>query len=296
VSENEVGAEIARIGPARLAKAITAPSGILTFGAVTAAGILGLGATLPAIAGAAVLGGIAWFGSTLLRIRRASRRSDSAAGRIPDAQQARIDPFAVGEPWRRFVASALRHRSRYAEIVSATRPGPIRDRLGSIGTRVDGFVADVWDVANRGDILHSGLRRLDPASMQHDLDMADHELRTAAPERQARLQEIVASRRASMESAQRLTATTQDALDRLRELDANLDRLIVNAVEVSATASTAADLDDLDREFENVVMEMDGLRQAINETDRVQQDAAPGLGSASSFPATGTTGGMTSTG
>jgi hypothetical protein len=274
VSENDVGADIARIGPARLAKAITAPSGIVTFGAVTAVSILGLGASLPAIAGAAVIGGVAWLGSTVFRIRKASRRSDAAAGRIPSSEQARIDPFTVGEPWRRFVGSALRHRNRYAEIVAATRPGPIRDRLASIGSRVDGFVDDVWDIANRGDTLHSGLRRLDAAAMQRDLDVAKHELATAAPERQARLREIVDSREASMESARRLSATTQDALDRLRELDAKLDRLIVNAVEVSATASSADDLDDLDREFEYVVTEMDGLREAINETDRIEEDPA----------------------
>jgi hypothetical protein len=270
--DDAIGAEIARIGPARLANAITAPSGILTFGAVTALGILGLGVSAPAIAGAAVIGAAAWVGGAVFRIGRASKRADNAAGRpAATGVRRRIDPFGVGEPWRRFVGSALRQQGRYQDIVKSTRPGPIRDRLASIGTRVDSFIEDVWEIAQRGDKLHGGLRQLDLPGMQRELAIAEHELATATPERRVRLNEVVGARRASIESAERLTGSTQGALDRLRELDAELDRLIVNAIEVSTTASTAADLDTLDQEFDAVVDELDGLRRALSETDAAER-------------------------
>lgn len=289
MAQDDVGARIARIGPGRLAKAITAPSGILTFGGVTAAAILGLGASAPAIAGAAVIGAVAWIGGAAWRIARASKRADQAAGRADEAIAGRIDPFAVGEPWRRFVTSALRQQNRYSEIVASTRRGPIRDRLASIGERVDGFIVDVWDIARRGDTLHAGLRRFDLRAMERDLAEAERELAAASPDRQAHLAEIVASRRAAVESGRRLTANTQSALDRLRSLDADLERLVVNAVEVSATASSAADLDDLDQQVDLVVDELDGLRQAMDETEAMQRRPVAPRQAPASAPAPGGT-------
>jgi hypothetical protein len=289
-TDDAIGRGIARIGPGRLARAITAPSGILTFGVVTAAAILGLGVSAGALAGAGVLGTVAWLGGTAWRIGRASRQADRNGGR--NGAGPRIDPFAVGEPWRRFVTSVLRQQSRYREVVAGTQAGPIRDRLASIGDRVDEVVRDVWEVAQRGNTLHDALRRLDLRSLERELADTERELATAGPDRRAVLTELVETRRASLAVAQRLASSTQSALDRLRALDADLERLVVNAVEVSATTSTSSDLDqldELDRQFDTMVDELEGLRLALDETQSVERGAtgAPGPTAAGGTPLPG---------
>lgn len=293
-TDDAFGRGIARIGPGRLARAVTAPSGILTFGVVTAAAILGLGVSAGALAGAGVLGTVAWLGGTAWRIGRASRQADRSAGRDVgrNGSGARIDPFAVGEPWRRFVTSVLRQQSRYREVVAGTRAGPIRDRLASIGGRVDEVVRDVWEIAQRGNALHDALRRLDLRGLERELADTERELATAGPDRQAVMSELVETRRASLAVAQRLASSTQNALDRLRALDADLERLVVNAVEVSATTSTTSDLDqldDLDRQFDSMVDELEGLRLALDETQSVERGVvrAPGPTPAGGTPMPG---------
>ncbi len=175
------------------------------------------------------------------------------------------------------MGSALRQQSQFHEVVGTTRGGPVRDRLASIGGRVDEVIVDVWEVARRGDTLHDGLRRLDVRALERDLADSERELAAAGPERRTLLAEMVATRRASLASAQRLAAGAQLALDRLRALDADLARLVVNAVEVSATASSAADLDDIDRQFDVMVDELEGLRRALEETESVQRDSVGGM-------------------
>ena len=41
-----------------------------------------------------------------------------------------IDPFTVGEPWRRLVQRAVRSQARYGELVAAHAVGPHPRRAG----------------------------------------------------------------------------------------------------------------------------------------------------------------------
>ena len=84
-----------------MAKALTSPSGILSLGAGAAVGIVATApVSLPLAAVGAVVGGLVGLGA---RVALALPRGEPAA---------KIDPFAVGEPWRHAVIDAIKARTR----------------------------------------------------------------------------------------------------------------------------------------------------------------------------------------
>ena len=88
------------------------------------------------------------------------RRNGDPSGARPGPVRG-IDPFTVGEPWRRFVQDALKARSRFGEVVAAARPGPLRDRLTEIGRALDDGVATTWATARQGQVVRDARRRID---------------------------------------------------------------------------------------------------------------------------------------
>src|SRR5215831_8357150 len=80
-----------------------------------------------------------------------------------------IDPFRVGEPWRRLVQGALKAQSRYRQTVASTAPGPMHDRLAEIGTHLDDAVSECWRIAQRGYELRHALDAMDIARSREQL-------------------------------------------------------------------------------------------------------------------------------
>ncbi len=68
-----------------------------------------------------------------------------------------------------------------------------------------------------------------------------------------------------MQSSDRMRAVSGDARDRLRLLDARLDELVARAVEVSVGS---ADSGTLSGDVDEIVNDLEALRQALEETDR----------------------------
>lgn len=144
----------------------------------------------------------------------------------------RPDPFTLGEPWRRFVQHSERSLRSMREIVKRTPVGPIHDRLDEIAGRLRNGADQVWLIAKRGD----------------DIDGAVTRLRLGNPE----LESIT---RLEQQSAQ-AKASLSDAVDRT-------DALIARAEEVSlGTGDAAAYAGEVDE----LVLELESLRQAIAET------------------------------
>src|SRR6476619_1215320 len=85
-----------------VARATTSPLAIIAVGAGVSLGI----ASGAGIIGAAVLGVLAWAGRVAAAIPRAPA-------------DARIDPFTLAEPWRRYVTDALQARARFHEAVES---------------------------------------------------------------------------------------------------------------------------------------------------------------------------------
>jgi chromosome segregation ATPase len=179
--------------------------------------------------------------------------------RDPSAGQ-RIDPFALQDPWRTFVRSALTARRKFDDAVHNARKGPLRDRLTEIGGRLDDAVNECWRVAQQGQTLADARTQLDPTEAQRELTSLDaSETKTAE------------ALKAQIASAQRVEKTLNDARDRLRLLDARMDEAVARAIELSVQGSDT-EITGLGDDVEGLVGDMEALRQGLEEADR----AAPG--------------------
>jgi hypothetical protein len=230
----------------RVASALTSPSGILLAGAGAAVGIV---AGLP-IAAAALLGAAAW-----------GARVAAAVG--TGRPKERIDAGALDDPWRGFVREAQRAQARYARAAASVQAGPLRDRLNTIGARIDDAVRECWRVACHGQVLVNGLDQLDVDHARRELaqveDQRAHQPGSASLERTAQ------ALRSQLDAAERVERVATDARDRLRLLDARLDEAVARAVELSLGAGDATAAGGLEGDVERLVDEMESLRVALDD-------------------------------
>ena len=241
-----------------VARAITSPLGILALGAGASIGIL-LGGGL---AGAVVLGLVGWGG----RVAAANPRAPA---------DARIDPFTLADPWRRYVTDALQARTRFAEAVGSAREGPMRERLVEIQSRVDTGVEEVWRIARRGHDLVDARRRVDPEAIRRDIAATEaHAEQPWASD--STTQRTLESLQAQLGTVERLERVIGDADSQLRLLNARLDEAAARTIELSVQAHDVAELGGLGDDVDQMVDEMEALRLAIEETGGGTALAGPG--------------------
>ena len=238
-----------------MAREIMSPSGILLAGAGASAAILA-GAALPA---AALVGAVCWAGKVALAYARQPR---------PE----RIDPFTLQDPWRTFVRRAMTTARRFEDAVRQTEPGPLRERLAEVAGRVDTAVREAWDVAKRGHALDRAVRNLGIEDIRQQLAAAEQARRRRGAGGGAE-EAMLQSLRNQLESAQRLKTVADEARDRLRRLNAQLDEAVARAVELSLSAADVAALQPLGSDVEGLVGDLEALRQALEETERGQPAA-----------------------
>jgi hypothetical protein len=236
------------------------PSGIVLAGlgasAVIATGLPLLAAPVAAVA--------AWAARVAVAIPR-------------DRPAERIDPFTVSEPWRRFVVEALRAQVRYQQAVAATEPGPVRQRLESIGARIDEGVQEAWRIARRGAQLVDARATIDVADVRRELAAVEGQAgegwaRGSAVERTA------AALRSQLDTADRLDRTIAEARSQLQLLDARLDESVARATELSVRIGDVDELGPVGADVDDLVQEMEALRLALEETSGDRTDPPrPGL-------------------
>jgi hypothetical protein len=212
---------------------------------------------------------IAGSAGLLMALRRQSALGRGGAGLGRGAGA--IDPFTVNEPWRHFVQGALRAQNRFAEVVARTSAGPLRDRLVDIGRQLDHGVGEVWATAQRGQTLRQARRRIDVDSVTRQLGIARASADQAQTADPLSLDDTATRTAESLQgqlgSAQRLDEVTDQAEARLQLLGAQLDEAVARAAELAASSAADASLlagvgDDVDQ----LVLEMEALRQALEET------------------------------
>lgn len=231
----------------RVARAITSPSAIVATGAGAALGVLAFGNPVGAVA----LGVGAYAARVLAAVPSGRTRSS-------------VNPRSLDQPWRALVEEVLDARSRFEDAVRAVRPGPLADRLADLRSRLDTAVDEVWRTASAGHSLSEGRRRIDADQVRADLTTTRNEPPT---DRSAARVEAL---RSQLDSATRLDATIADTYDRLRLLDARIDETVTRAVELSVTQQdgAAGGVGGLGAEVDSIVVEMEALRQAVEETRR----------------------------
>jgi len=225
---------------------MTSPSAILLAGGGVAVSLV---AGLP-LAAAVGVGALAWAArvAVAFAVPRGPRRE-------------RIDPFALGEPWRGFVRDALHAQKRFERTVHSLESGPLKEHLADIGERVRTGVDESWHVAKRAQAISNGIAQLDTADARRQLAALEADT-SAVSERRTQTEE---SLRAQISSAERMSGVVRDAQDRLRLLDARLDEAAARAVELSVEATDEGVL-GLSSDVDDVVTDMEALRQALEET------------------------------
>ena len=230
-------------------RAGTSPSAFLMTGGAIAAAVV-MGAALPV---AAAAGGLAWgarIGFELMRDR-----------------DERVDPFSLGEPWKRFVIDAQSAQGRYRRAVKRSRSGPLKERLEELGERIDQAVMECWRIACQGNNLGSALRHLETDRVEAELAQARRDLKEARGGSTASLKATVEALEAQQRSAERLKDVWRSSRDRLRVLNAQLDEAVARAVELSVGAGgSVAAFGGLSDQVAGVVSDMESLRQALEET------------------------------
>ena len=206
------------------------------------AGLLGMEA------GAAIGLGLAVYVATVLAAMPGS------------AKRPRIDPFTLSEPWRRFVQSAQRSRSALYATLREASEGPLKDRLNDVAERLDDAIVESWAIAKRGDEIDAAIKRIDPVRLRSQLDA----LRASG--RDGSADAAVESVESQLASAERLKALSATTADRLRLTQARLDELVARAAEVSVGSTDEA---IYEHDVDNLVIELEGLRQAVAETNEI---------------------------
>lgn len=231
------------------------PGGILLAGAGAAAAIL---AGVP-LAAAAGVGALAWGGRVLFAV---------------GVDQPRPRPERLSEPWRGYAEGAQDAKRRFDQIVASVASGPLRDRLATLSQRLDDGVDESWRIAGRGHEIVAAIGQIDVGAAQAELD----QLSVAGASGDVAHAATVQSLQAQLDAAQRLTTLAERSRDRLRLLDARFDELIARAVEVSVGSG---DSDVLGQDVDQLVSELEALRVAMEETERVAN------GSAQAWPSVG---------
>jgi hypothetical protein len=239
-----------------VARAMTSPLAIVLAGAGAAVGLLT--GNVPLAIGLAVA---AWGGRVAAAVPRDPR---------PD----RIDPFTLGDPWKRMVQDALQAQARFTEAIHDAHRGPLRERMEEIGQRIATGVEEAWRVGRTGQALVEARRRIDTADAKRELAEltgGGSEVATGSA------QELtLRSLQAQLESAQRLDTTIADARDRLRLTNARLDEAVARAAELSVRAGDVHDLEGLGDDVDSLVQDLEALRLGLEEVDRPRPSTGPG--------------------
>ncbi|MFN3254092.1 MAG: hypothetical protein ACE37B_00210 [Ilumatobacter sp.] len=176
----------------------------------------------------------------------------------------RIDPFSVGEPWRQYVQGAQRAAGRLREVVGETHDGPLRDRLVGVADRLAHGLDETYRIAQRGDQIDAAVRRLDPPALRSKLEMLEGR-QSSEPAAARELDAAIESVRAQILSTERLQEQAVKASNRLRLSQTRLDELVSRAAEISIGAG---DTDAYEHDVDHLVVELEALRLAIDETGR----------------------------
>jgi hypothetical protein len=256
-----------------VARAVTSPSGILALGAGAALGIIATvgtgGLIVPA---AAVVGGLLGYGTRVaVAIPRRDRGSD-------------IDPFAVGEPWRHAVQDAIQARRRFGDALKTFRPGPMRDALATISSRMDEAVEECWRVAQRGQVVQDARRSINDREVDWELKQARFSVGAGEPN--AAQASTIAALENQLATAARLDALISGTRDQLGLLNARLDESVTRAIELSIS-NEGSGAEALGSDVADIVDDLEALRDAIEDVDDAEDgiaSAAPGRSAAAPPP------------
>ena len=236
-----------------VAKALTSPSGILSLGAGAAVGIVATApVSVPLAAVGAVVGGLIGLGT---RVAFALPRSEPTE---------RIDPFAVGEPWRHAVIDAIKARTRFTQAVQTFRAGPLKVSLEAVDSRLDDAVNECWRVAQQGQMVADARKNINDREVAWELSQATTTPSDAglADTRSRRIRSL----ESQLETAARMDALVASTKEQLDLLNARLDEAVTRAIELSVSNHSSG-VGALGSDVDRIVDDLQSLRLAIEDVE-----------------------------
>jgi hypothetical protein len=173
---------------------------------------------------------------------------------MPKHRRFRIDPFTVQEPWRQFVQGAQGSAIKLEQTIDAASDGPVKDRMQAVRDKLEHGLDETWQIARRGHEIDQAINRLDPTGLRSKL---------ATLREQPDADAAIASVESQLASVERLQEQSTRTANRLRLTQTRLDELVARAAEVSIGAG---DTDAYEHDVDDLVVELEGLRLAIEET------------------------------
>lgn len=234
-----------------VARAMTSPLAIVLAGAGASAGIVAGSGGVPSVIGG-VLGAVAAWG---LRVGLAISRGESSD---------RVDTSGLDEPWRHLTEDALAARRQFYETVGRTKPGPMRDRLDSLGRRIDASTTEIREVARAGHELSIAARRIDVEVAQRDIERVT--AKQSVSELSATTQATVRSLEAQIATAARLRTTIVQTNDRLELLNARLDEAVAGGIELSVGSFRPDEFTSVEQMVDSIADELEAVRSALDDT------------------------------
>lgn len=188
-----------------------------------------------------------------------NRFRNRVAALLPRRSRWRSRTRALGPRWRSFVADAVAAEDRFHAAVRRVDKGPLRDRLTDIGADVATAVDETWRVAAAGQDLSDARDAIDVGEILAELQRAGA---TGAGAEARRRQLDIAKR-----IDQRLAATER----RLTDLDARLDEIVTQTLELGATQQLEI-LSLIGSAVEGVVEELHSLSAGLAELPATPTD------------------------
>lgn len=226
----------------RTAKAILSWRILIGIGVGVAATIAGLSL------GVAIAVGIAVYAGTVLQ-----------AMPEPVARPS-IDPFVLSEPWRQLMQQAQASGRKLRRTVDGVSEGPLKQQMIGIADQLDRGLDEAWAVARRGDEIDDLVRTLDPTRLRSKLTTLEAQVAAApSPDTDA----AIASVRGQLATADRLKQQSVETAATLQRTQTQLDELVARASEVRAGV---ADTDAYARDVDDLVIRLEALHQAVEET------------------------------
>jgi hypothetical protein len=224
------------------AKAILSWRILLGVGAAVATTVAGI----PVIAAIGIGVGV-YAGTVLAAMPRGPKRPS-------------IDPFTLSEPWRRLMQQSQAAGRKLRDTIDDGDDGPLAQRLRAIADQLDRGLAEAWQIAQRGDEIDEIVRNLDPTRLRSKL--ATLQSRAAASPSADTAAEI-ASVEQQLATADRLKQQSAQTAASLRRTQTQLDELVARASEVRIGA---IDTDRYAHDVDDLVIELEALHQAVQET------------------------------
>lgn len=175
-------------------------------------------------------------------------------------ERVNIDPFVLSEPWRKLVQDAQSSQRRLAETVDRASDGPLKETMADVVRQLEHGLGEAWAIARRGDDIDEAVRRLDRPRLRSRLEAAR---RRAADDPSTDHDATVASLERQLESADRLAGRSEETAATLRHTQTQLDELVARANEVQIGS---VDTDAYRREVDDLVIRLEALHQAVEET------------------------------